>query len=47
MKSFAGSIAALGVWLASWVVTLTINSMLQWSSTGTVLGLKYWFIVNL
>jgi len=34
-KGFAGSIATLGNWLASWAVTMTINIMLQWSSTGT------------
>lgn len=37
IKGFAGSMAALGFWSASWVVTLTINSLLQWSSTGTFL----------
>lgn len=37
IKGFAGSMAALGYWSASWVVTLTINSLLQWSSTGTFL----------
>jgi len=35
MKGFAGSVATLGNWLASWAVTMTINIMLQWSSTGT------------
>lgn len=37
MKGFAGSVATLGNWLASWAVTMTINIMLEWSSTGTFL----------
>lgn len=37
MKGFAGSVATLGNWLASWAVTMTINIMLEWSSSGTFL----------
>lgn len=35
VKGFAGSVATLGNWLASFAVTMTINIMLEWSSTGT------------
>lgn len=35
VKGFAGSVATLGNWLGSWAVTMTINIMLEWSSTGT------------
>lgn len=37
MKGFAGSVATLGNWLTSWAVTMTINIMLEWSSSGTFL----------
>ncbi|KAJ8764275.1 hypothetical protein K2173_006015 [Erythroxylum novogranatense] len=35
IKSLAGSIATLANWLSSWLVTMTANLLLSWSSTGT------------
>eukprot|EP01018_Ginkgo_biloba_P008197 Gb_25441 [translate_table: standard] len=35
VKGLAGSIATLANWLSSWVVTMTVNMLLEWSSAGT------------
>ncbi|KAE9586162.1 hypothetical protein Lal_00009904 [Lupinus albus] len=35
IKSLAGSVATLANWLFSWLVTLTANMLLNWSSGGT------------
>lgn len=35
IKSLAGSVATLGNWLTAWVVTMTANLLLEWSSAGT------------
>ncbi|XP_027920951.1 sugar transporter ERD6-like 6 [Vigna unguiculata] len=35
IKGLAGSIATMGNWLISWVITMTANLLLNWSSGGT------------
>ncbi|XP_022144289.1 sugar transporter ERD6-like 6 isoform X2 [Momordica charantia] len=35
IKGLAGSVATLANWLSAWVVTMTANLLLQWSSGGT------------
>ncbi|XP_020267687.1 LOW QUALITY PROTEIN: sugar transporter ERD6-like 6 [Asparagus officinalis] len=35
IKSLAGSVATLANWLTSWVITMTANLLLSWSSGGT------------
>ncbi|XP_038718060.1 sugar transporter ERD6-like 6 [Tripterygium wilfordii] len=35
IKGLAGSVATLGNWFMSWVVTMTANLLLDWSSGGT------------
>ncbi|CAJ1942549.1 unnamed protein product [Sphenostylis stenocarpa] len=35
IKGLAGSIATMGNWLFAWVITLTANLLLNWSSGGT------------
>ncbi|XP_020523443.1 sugar transporter ERD6-like 6 isoform X2 [Amborella trichopoda] len=35
IKGLAGSIATLANWLTSWVITMTANLLLTWSSAGT------------
>ncbi|MCO5560865.1 hypothetical protein L7F22_014485 [Adiantum nelumboides] len=35
VKGLAGSLATLMNWLAGWVVTVSFNSMLEWSSAGS------------
>ncbi|CAM8882420.1 unnamed protein product [Rhodiola kirilowii] len=35
IKSLAGSVATLSNWLTSWVVTMTANLLLDWSTGGT------------
>ncbi|KAK9136341.1 hypothetical protein Syun_015671 [Stephania yunnanensis] len=35
IKSLAGSIATMANWLAAWVITMTANLLLSWSSGGT------------
>ncbi|KAG2666676.1 hypothetical protein I3760_15G074400 [Carya illinoinensis] len=35
IKGLAGSVATLGNWFMAWVVTLTANMLLEWSSAGT------------
>ncbi|KAH9711383.1 Sugar transporter ERD6-like 6 [Citrus sinensis] len=37
IKSLAGSVATLANWLVSWIVTMTANFLLDWSSGGTFL----------
>ncbi|CAL0312784.1 unnamed protein product [Lupinus luteus] len=37
IKSLAGSIATMANWLTSWVITMTANLLLTWSSGGTFL----------
>ncbi|KAH9319294.1 hypothetical protein KI387_021063, partial [Taxus chinensis] len=33
VKGIAGSLATLASWLLSWAVTMTMNLLLEWSST--------------
>ncbi|XP_062158749.1 sugar transporter ERD6-like 6 [Alnus glutinosa] len=35
IKGLAGSVATLGNWFTAWVVTMTANLLLEWSSAGT------------
>lgn len=35
VKGLAGSVATLANWMTSWVVTMTINLLMQWSYAGT------------
>ncbi|KAF3334831.1 sugar transporter ERD6-like 4 [Carex littledalei] len=35
IKSLAGSVATLANWLTSWIITMTANLLLTWSSGGT------------
>ncbi|KAH9308003.1 hypothetical protein KI387_035914, partial [Taxus chinensis] len=35
VNSFAGSLAALTSWLSAWIVTVTFNSLLEWSAPGS------------
>ncbi|XP_061950111.1 sugar transporter ERD6-like 6 [Populus nigra] len=35
IKGIAGSVATLANWLASWLVTMTANLLMSWSSAGT------------
>ncbi|KAE8100246.1 hypothetical protein FH972_018162 [Carpinus fangiana] len=35
IKGLAGSVATLGNWLTAWVITMTANLLLDWSSAGT------------
>eukprot|EP01018_Ginkgo_biloba_P005792 Gb_18068 [translate_table: standard] len=35
VKGLAGSVATLANWSSSWLVTMTINLLLEWSPTGT------------
>ncbi|KAJ6378801.1 hypothetical protein OIU78_028930 [Salix suchowensis] len=35
IKGVAGSVATLANWLASWIVTMTANLLMSWSSAGT------------
>lgn len=35
IKGLAGSIATLSNWFSAWVVTMTANLLLDWSSAGT------------
>ncbi|CAL0332664.1 unnamed protein product [Lupinus luteus] len=50
IQSLAGSVATLANWLSSWLVTLTANMLLNWSSGGTftiytvICALAVWFI---
>ncbi|XP_047329696.1 sugar transporter ERD6-like 4 [Impatiens glandulifera] len=37
IKGLAGSVATLGNWFCAWVVTMTANLLLNWSSGGTFL----------
>ncbi|GLJ20336.1 hypothetical protein SUGI_0369280, partial [Cryptomeria japonica] len=37
VKGLGGSVANLTNWLSSWIVTMTINMLLEWSSAGTFL----------
>ncbi|RHN54204.1 putative major facilitator, sugar transporter, major facilitator superfamily [Medicago truncatula] len=37
IKGLAGSIATLTNWLTSWIITMTANLLLTWSSGGTFL----------
>ncbi|XP_057814305.2 sugar transporter ERD6-like 6 isoform X2 [Cryptomeria japonica] len=37
VKGLGGSVATLSNWLSSWIVTMTINMLLEWSSAGTFL----------
>lgn len=34
IKGLAGSVATLGNWMTAWVVTMTANLLLDWSSAG-------------
>ncbi|KAG2666678.1 hypothetical protein I3760_15G074400 [Carya illinoinensis] len=38
IKGLAGSVATLGNWFMAWVVTLTANMLLEWSSAGLPLS---------
>lgn len=38
IKGLAGSVATLANWLTSWVITLTANLLLDWSSGGLALS---------
>uniref|UniRef100_A0A0D6R0V1 Major facilitator superfamily (MFS) profile domain-containing protein n=1 Tax=Araucaria cunninghamii TaxID=56994 RepID=A0A0D6R0V1_ARACU len=42
VKGIGGSIATLVNWLSSWVVTMTANLLLEWSSSGT-----FWIYASL
>lgn len=41
IKGLAGSIATLSNWFIAWVVTMTANLLLEWSSGGTFLSLTH------
>ncbi|CAL0322395.1 unnamed protein product [Lupinus luteus] len=52
IKGLAGSVATLANWLFSWLVTLTANMLLHWSSGGTftlytvICALTVWFVAK-
>ena len=43
IKGLAGSIATLANWFFSWLITMTANLLLAWSSGGFSLSLSLFF----